>query len=162
MKVFSIIILLVTLVPACTSPAQPDSATPAISFEVRADNADRNLYYVQWHDTLGQAEGYTRSKWVKRPKEVWCVITNKNNDTLGRYMGSSTAQNFANFQSKDSIVVLHFMMGVNFFSDLFNEEKDVDSYVKEHQLPRKYGPITVDIRKELNKTTDLTPGMSSL
>ncbi|GAA4374888.1 hypothetical protein GCM10023186_06930 [Hymenobacter koreensis] len=133
-----------------------------ILFEVIPEDYERNLYSVEWKDTLGQSEGYQKSNLIKRPKEVWCVITNDRKDTLGYYQGLSTAQTFASFQSKDTIVTLNFMTGLNFFTDKFaNEQSMVDyektarDYSMDNKLPIHFEPIQINLKSDLRKKIDI-------
>jgi hypothetical protein len=133
-----------------------------ISFDIIPEDYERNLYSVEWKDTLGQAEGYKGNKLIKRPKEVWCVITNDRKDTLGYYQGLSTAQTFAGFQSKDTIVTLNFMIGLNFFTDKFDSgksiadyEKAAHDYSKDNKLPIVFEPIQINLKTDLRKKYDI-------
>jgi hypothetical protein len=138
------------------------NSTMRISFYVIPEDYDRDLYSVEWTDTLGYAEGYEGSKLIKRPKEVWCVITNDSKDTLGYYKGLSTAQTFAGFQSKDTIVTLNFMIGLNFFTDKFDNgqsmadyEKVARNYSKNNKLPIIFEPIQINLKTDLRKKYDI-------
>jgi hypothetical protein len=133
-----------------------------ISFDILPEDYERNLYTVEWTDTLGQAEGYQGRKLLKRPKEVWCVITNDRKDTLGYYRGLSTAQTFAGFQSKDTIVTLNFMIGLNFFTDKFDSGKSMPDYEKaaydysqDNKLPIVFEPIQINLKSDLRKKFDI-------
>jgi hypothetical protein len=133
-----------------------------ISFDILPEDYERNLYTVEWTDTLGQAEGYQGRKLLKRPKEVWCVITNDRKDTLGYYRGLSTAQTFAGFQSKDTIVTLNFMIGLNFFTDKFDSGKSMADYEKaaydysqDNKLPIVFEPIQINLKSDLRKKFDI-------
>ena len=138
------------------------NSTMRISFDVIPEDYERNLYTVEWADTLGQAEGYQGRKLIKRPKEVWCVITNNSKDTLGYYQGLSTAQTFAGFQSKDTIVTLNFMIGLNFFTDKFDSgksmadyEKAAHDYSRANKLPIVFEPIQINLKTDLRKKYDI-------
>ena len=134
-------------------------------FEVIPEDYERNLYYVAWEDTLGLSEGYQGDKWLERPKEVWCVITNDNKDTLGCYEGLSFAQESAWFQSKDTIVTLNFMIGLNVFTDkltdkleeLNNEDfiKFVQKYLNDNHLPIIFEPIKINLKTDICKKYDI-------
>ncbi|HMK27075.1 MAG TPA: hypothetical protein VK483_13680 [Chitinophagaceae bacterium] len=133
-----------------------------LTFEVIPEDFEKNLYYVEWNDTLGQSDGYQGDKLIKRPKEVWCIITNDSKDTLGYYRGLSTAETFAGFQSKDTIVTLNFMIGLNFFTDKFesgqNEddyEKAARDYSKDNKLPIVFEPIQINLKTDLRKKYDM-------
>lgn len=116
-----------------------------LSFQIIPEDFDKGLYYVEWEDTLGLSEGYLEGDFAKRPKEIWCVITNDRNDTLGYYRGLSTAQTFSPFQSIDSVVILNFMIGVNFFSD----KSQPDLQLAEN--PIQYEPVRINIQTDLRK-----------
>ena len=129
-----------------------------MDFEIIPEDYDRNLYTVEWKDTLGQSEGYQGEEFTKRPKEIWCVITNERKDTLGYYRGLSTAQTFAGFQSKDTIVTLNFLIGLNFFTDKFENgqskadfEKAARDYSIENKLPIVFKPIKINLKTDLRK-----------
>ena len=129
-----------------------------LTFEVIPEDYEKHFYSIEWKDTLGQSEGYIGNKWFTRPKEIWCIITNHQNDTLGYYRGLSTAQTFAYFQSTDTLVTLNFMIGLNFFSDKFGSgenmvefEKNAKQYSKENRLPIVFEPIQLNLKTDLRK-----------
>lgn len=123
-----------------------------LTYQVVPEDPERGWYYVEWKDTLGLAEGYLDADFLKRPKEIWCVITNKKNDTLGYYRGRSMAQTFADFISTDTIVTLNFMTGMNLFSDKsFKTETEWGNHIKQNRLPIKYEPIEINIQRDLRK-----------
>ena len=163
--IFFIILLIVLGLFSCrqkNSSTDNSKSRMKISFDVIPEDYERNLYSVEWIDTLGQAEGYGGSKLIKRPKEVWCVITNDRKDTLGYYQGLSTAQTFAGFQAKDTIVTLNFMIGLNFFTDKFDTgksiadyEKAADDYSKDNKLPIVFEPIQINLKTGLRKKYDI-------
>ena len=133
-----------------------------LAFEIIPEDFERNIYTVEWRDTLGQSEGYQGDKLIKRPKEVWCIVTNDNNDTLGYYRGLSTAQTYTEFQSKDTIVTLNFMIGLNFFTDKFENgqnmadyEKTAWDYSKTNKLPIVFETVRVNLKTELRKKFDI-------
>lgn len=133
-----------------------------ISFEVIPEDYERNLYTVNWTDTLGKKEGYIDNKFTKRPQEVWCIITNKKQDTLGYYKGLSTVQTYASFQTKDTTITLNFIIGLNMFNNKFDTiqnmadyEKTVNNYLKSHRLPLKFEPIYINLNTDLRKQFNL-------
>lgn len=139
-----------------SNPADNAKSSMRLSFEIIPEDFERNLYYVEWKDTLGQSEGYQGDKFIKRPKEVWCVITNGIKDTLGYYRGLSTARTFAGFQSKDTIVTLNFMIGLNFFTDKFENAQSLADYESNNQkLPMIFEPIQINLKTDLRKKYDI-------
>jgi hypothetical protein len=113
------------------------------------EDYDKNFYSVEWSDTLGQSKGYSI---IKRPEELQCIIKNKAQDTLGYYIGLSTPQTFAYFQTTDSLVTLNFKISINIFSEDFNNNDNVrKEYVKKDSVPRELEPISVNIKNDLRK-----------
>lgn len=133
-----------------------------LTFEVFPENYERKLYTVQWKDTLGQKEGFIGNKWLTRPKEIWCVVTNSKKDTLGYYVGLSMAQDFVTFESSDSIITLNLMIGLNFFSDKFGTGENMQDfqnnarqYSKDNRLPIVFEPIELNLKTDLQKKYDI-------
>lgn len=133
-----------------------------LTFEVIPEDYERHVYVVDWKDTLGLSEGYQGKSFVKRPKEVWCVITNTENDTLGYYKGLSTAWTFSGFQSNDTIIYLNFMIGLNIFTDKFESAKSKEAYEKmirayseKNRLPLIFEPVRINLMTDLRKKYDL-------
>ena len=120
-----------------------------LTLEVIPEDYDKNLYFVQWTDTLGQSKGYNT---IKRPEELQCVIKNKKQDTLGYYIGLSTPQTFAYFQTTDTAITINFKISINIFSEAFNSNDNIrKEYLKRDSIPRELEPVTVNIKKELRK-----------
>ena len=113
-----------------------------------------NQYSVNWNDTLGKSEGYLPEKFLMRPKEIKCVITNDKNDTLGYYKGLSMAQSFAYFHTTDSIVNLNFMIGLNMFSDKFQGEEG-KKYWESNRKIINFKPIRLSLKSSLRKKTEV-------
>lgn len=116
-----------------------------------------NQYSIMWKDTLGYSEGYTEGSmsFIKRPREIWCVITSLNNDTLGYYQGLSTAQTFTYFNSTDSIVNLNFMIGLNIFSDKLDSDTLDSDYEKLLNSPIKFKALNININEYLNNEREI-------
>lgn len=145
-NLISHISILCTIPILCIILSCSDSLTEKVRIKFEVLPERENLYFITWIDTLGHAEGY-RENFIKRPRETWCVITNSENDTLGRYTGLSTAQIFAYFETSDSVVFINFMTGLNLFPDKYLNENEMDKY------PLRYEPIRFnlsEIRKEMN------------
>ena len=145
-----------------TKPVNNSKSRLKLSFEVIPEDYEKHFYSVEWKDTLGQSEGYKGNKWFTRPKEIWCVVTNYKNDTLGYYTGLSTAQTSAWFQTTDTLVTLNFMVGLNFFSDKFGSGKDMlefennaRKYSKDNKLPIVFEPIQLNLKTDLQKNYDI-------
>jgi hypothetical protein len=157
--------LLLLFILGCKNPNNSESETKErmkLTFQIIPEDGD--LYYVEWKDTLGLNDGYHEDvlNWIKRPKETWCIITNEKNDTLGYYLGLSTAQSFAYFSTTDSIINLNFMTGLNFFSDLFenqtslkDHQKAAQEYLNKHRLPLKYKPLNININTDQRKEFEI-------
>jgi len=109
-----------------------------------------NSYSLLWTDTLGSSQNYT---FTERPKEVWCIATNSKNDTLGYYMGRSTAQTYMEFNSADSVIFLNFMIGLNFFSNKW--ENDTEYKKETDNFPIHYKPVSIDLRSDLRKEIEI-------
>jgi hypothetical protein len=120
-----------------------------LTFQVNAEDYDKHEYSVEWTDTLGQSKGYNV---IKRPEELQCIIKNEKQDTLGYYIGLSTPQTFAYFQTTDTIITLNFKISINIFSEVFNNNDDIRrEYLKKDSIPKELEPITVNIKKDLRK-----------
>jgi len=157
---FAIVIFL--LLVSCKLPKEKTEIAKlkmSITFNVVPEDYERNLYYVEWEDTLGQSESYTGDKQLNRPTEVWCVITNDRKDTLGNYQGLGTARTFTGFQTKeDTTVTLHFMIRLNMFTDKFDkgqslseQYKAAQDYAYKNKLPVMFKPIQINLKTDLRK-----------
>jgi hypothetical protein len=158
-----IVLFFLTVIYGCKFQGKSENIEKtkmSLSFQIIPEDYERNIYSIEWNDTLGLSEGYMKNKikWLKRPQEVWCIITNRNNDTLGYYQGLSTAQTFTYFQTTDTTVILNFMIGLNFFTDKHEDVIDKDAYLKvaqdyskEHNLPIEFEPIEFDMKTELRQ-----------
>ena len=123
-----------------------------LKYEIIPEDYERNLYSVDWTDTLGLSEGYLADKIFERPKEIWCFVINNENDTLGYYHGLSTPQTFCYFQTTDSIITLNFMIGLNILPRKF--EKDTTGakeYFESNKTPVEFKPVKVNIKSDLRK-----------
>jgi hypothetical protein len=126
------------------NPVDKSKEKIKLTFQIIPEDYDKNLYVVEWKDTLGIKQGYNI---IERPKEIWCIITNRSNDTLGYYRGQSTAQTFAYFQSTDSIVTLNFMIGLT----LFRSAESLD--IK--QNPICFEPVEINLNIDLRKEFEM-------
>ena len=157
-KLHAILLLLVLTLLGCKQLKTSTEKTPEkmrLTFQIIPENQDRNLYYVEWKDTLGKSEGYLPDNILKRPKEIWCIVTNTSNDTLGHYTGLSTAQTFSYFQSNDSVVTLNFKVGLNIFSNKFDSAVTVSEFQTKNHLPVEFEPVDVNLKTDLRKKFNL-------
>ena len=151
-----IVILVVVAFFGCKQTSSPEKTKIQLKYEIIPEDYERNLYYVDWTDTLGLSEGYLPDKILKRPKEIWCLVTNNQNDTLGYYHGLSMAQTFCYFQTTDSIVNLNFMIGLNMFPDKFeNDTAGAKAYWETNKIPIEFEPVNVNIKYELRKEFEI-------
>lgn len=112
---------------------------------------DDGTYYIKWKDTLGQKNGFDQ---FNRPIEIWCVITNTKNDTIGYYKGLSTPQKMAYFTTKDSIINLDFKVGINFFSEIYygnSEKNNRKLWDLNVSKMTSFETIELDLKRELLK-----------
>jgi hypothetical protein len=139
------------------STIKPDTTKKKmkLTYDVIPEDYDRHLYYVEWYDTLGKSEGYLPKKILRRPKEVWCTITNKNNDTLGYYHGLSMAQTFAYFQTTDTVVTFNFRTGLNMFSDKLDDDKEGRKYWEANRIPIEFKPVNFNIKADLKRKFEI-------
>lgn len=136
----------------CAEKKHREKGEIKLTYTIVPEDFERNLYYVDWEDTLGLSEGYLPDNILGRPKEIWCFITNKKKDTLGYYHGQSMAQTYCGFQSKDSIVVLNFMVGLNMFPNAFDKDTTgLMAYWEAHKTPIALEPIEVNLETDLRK-----------
>jgi len=71
---------------------------------------------------------------------------------LGYYIGLSTPQTFAYFQTTDTAITINFKISINIFSEAFNNNDNIrKEYLKRDSIPRELEPVTVNIKKELRK-----------
>jgi len=115
-------------------------------------------YSISWNDSLCAEFISTKLNFLqKRPYELNCYITDRNNDTLGYYGPQSFQQQFTYFSTinkLDSVVNLNFKIGINPFSTfLENQSKE---YIKKfNEVNEKqifFEPIQLKLSSELKKT----------
>jgi len=123
-----------------------------LTYEIIPEDHDRNYFTVMWTDTLGLSEGYLPEKYPSRPKEIWCFVTNYENDTLGYYKGMSMPHRYCDFKSTDSIITLNFMIGLNILPGQFeNDTTGKAAYLKDNLTPKEFEPIRVNINTDLRQ-----------
>ncbi len=118
------------------------------------------LYCVKWNDTLCSE---FKSDWdylQKRPYELNCYITNRNNDTLGYYGPMSFQQQIAYFKTidnSDSIVNLNFKIGVNPFSTFLDKQSKgyIDKFNESNKEQTFFKSIQLDLNSVLKKEMEI-------
>lgn len=136
---------------ACLPMQKDKERTMKLQWELIPEDVEQHLYTLTWNDTLGQAEALPITQ---RPLEVWCIITNQQHDTVGYYQGLSSPRDFLGFQSEDSIVEIHFAIGMNFFSNHWQTAKQYEVYRESNKLPVLFVPIKVNLHKDLRHLMD--------
>lgn len=123
-----------------------------LTYEIIQENLKNNLYVLKWKDTLGLSKGYLPNNYFNRPKEVWCIITEKENDTIGYYCGSSMPRSYCYFTPTDSLVTLKFMVGFNILPKKFESDTlGMAAYLKASIKPKEFEPIHLNIRSDNEK-----------
>jgi hypothetical protein len=145
-KLFFIFILTIILGCADTSSKKSGKTSLTIDFEVIPEND--SSYTLVWTDTLGKSKGYSISQ---RPYELKCFFIDSK-DTAGYYNGLSTPDNSTWIETYDSTVTAHFELGINFFMEASEEERN-----KAFQNARttKFNSVKIDLRKGLRKKTEI-------
>ncbi|TVZ55867.1 hypothetical protein OD91_1139 [Lutibacter sp. Hel_I_33_5] len=106
---------------------------------------ERGNYELRWKDTLGKKNGYTK---FNRPFELWTVLWDKNNDTIGKYSGFGAPQKSTDFYTTDSVIKIDFKLGVNYFyQGYFNKTDEEKKQLWNKNLKRitKYKPVFIDL-----------------
>ena len=115
-------------------------------------------YSISWNDSL--CAEFIETEWdflQKRPYELNCYITDRNNDTLGYYGPQSFQQQFAYFSTidkSDSIVNLNFKIGINPFSTfLETQTKDyIEKFNKVNERQTFFEPVKLELSSKLLQT----------
>lgn len=157
MKLFlSLFTILSIFIISCTN-TKKERIQIKFKYEIINEDIDKNLFYINWKDTLGLNEGYTPNSINEKTKELWCYITNKQNDTLGYYKGLSTSQTGTFFQSKDSLIILNFKIGPTMFPEKFkNDTTGMKAYFKKNKLPIELKPFEFNLKNNVNKEFEVT------
>lgn len=128
-------------------------STIQITYEIIPEDYEQNHFTVKWKDTLGLGEGYLPEKFFSRPKEIWCNVTNRENDTLGYYKGMSMPHDYCDFKTTDTLVTLNFMIGLNILPEKFeNDTTGATEYIKANQNPVEFKPIEVNMNTDLRQS----------
>jgi hypothetical protein len=149
MKTIHLIILLSLSIGCSETEKTKEQIQLGINFIIVPEN-DIGGYHVEWKDTLGLSQNYGTHQ---RPLELWCIVKNEENDTLGYYKGLSTPQRFTYFITQDSIVYLEFKRAANFWSDMYHgkSEKENKKLWEKNAKIIDFDPVSVNIKKDLRK-----------
>ena len=156
MKAFLIAITIIGVF-GCNNSVKNDLSQKEmeLTFYIYPEDISNNSFVIEWQDTLGIDLGYKDFKLNKRPQEVWCVLTNSKQDTLGYYRGRSTPDQYCFFESTDSIVNLNFMIGANFFSEQIGSKENYIEYSKQNKLPIYFEAIQFNLKTQLRDSIKL-------
>ncbi|MFK7937478.1 MAG: hypothetical protein AB8G22_28440 [Saprospiraceae bacterium] len=155
MKILLEILILFTILRvSCSENVKPEKLNVDkvnLKIEIIPEFGD-NGYSISWNDTLCSE---FKSKWnylQLRPYELYCYITNNNNDTLGYYRGLSSPQQFTYFETKvreDSIIKVDFLVGINHFSEFLSEQ--TPKYINQFNENNKERIVFERVEFNLNK-----------
>ena len=117
-------------------------------------------YSLSWKDTLCSNFADDKRYLEKRPYELNCYILNKNNDTLGYYIGLSSPRQWTYFQTKDStdsMIYLNYSVRINHFSSFLAEQSKeyIDNFNNRHKEQIQFKSIALDINTALRKNKEI-------
>ena len=154
-KTILIILIISFFTISCNEKPQAEKFNSlGINFRIIPEYND-GTYYVEWKDTLGQKNGFDQ---FNRPLEVWCIVKNLTNDTIGYYKGLSTPQKMSYFTTTDSIVSLEFKVGINTFSEVYynqSEKENKKLWNFNAQRMTDFEPIELNIKRDLRKEQNI-------
>lgn len=119
-------------------------------------------YALVWKDTLGKADSKEAQTFLmNRTNELYCYILNNQQDTLGYYRGLSTPRQWTYFQTKtpkDSLVYLHFSVGINHFSTLLSKytKKEIRQFNRINKRTVQFKPVIISLDTALRIPYSLT------
>jgi len=159
---FLFIILNLTLLTGCLYKVKPKKLIierMKLEIEITPETGNGG-YSISWNDTLCPE---FKSNWdylQKRPYELYCYITNSNNDTLGYYYGLSSPRQFTYFQTnsaKDSIINLGFLVGVNHFSGFLAEQTQdyINQFNENNEDGIEFELIRLNLSEVARKKTEI-------
>jgi hypothetical protein len=88
-----------------------DQEPMEIFINIIPEDPEKNLYVIEWIDTIGQAEGHLQ---YNRPFELHCYVRDVNG-LQGKYSGLSTQMTHCGFQSSEKEIQVYFMKRFNPF-----------------------------------------------
>ena len=114
-------------------------------------------YSISWNDSL--CAEFIATEWdflQKRPYELNCYITDRNNDTLGYYGPQSFQQQFAYFRTNeksDSIVNLNFKIGINPFSTYLETKSKgyIEKFNKMNEKQTFFKTVELELKSKMQK-----------
>jgi hypothetical protein len=154
---FVIFVLLIGV--SCSNrPYTIDEKNIPIQLEIIPEDGNGG-YALLWNDSLCPSFLDSSQFLAERPYELYCFVTNSNNDTLGRYTGLSSPRQFTYFQvnpTTDSLINIPFRVGINHFSRYLQQQSK--SYIRKfnqnNTLPVVFETVTLNLndvkRKKLN------------
>lgn len=118
------------------------------------------VYSISWNDTLCSEFNSEWNYLQIRPYELYCYITNLNEDTLGYYCGLSSPRQFTYFQTKasdDSIVNANFFIGINHFSEFISVQTQeyIDQFNKINEGRIEFTQIRLNLNDVMRKKMEI-------
>lgn len=156
-RYFLLSILFCVVVAGCTTKThstEKEKLKLQIQIIPEGITNDSIPYHALWWK-IPEESDTTLFRDVKDPEEIWCIILNSGQDTLGYYMGRSTPMPFTYFNATDSIIHIRFMIGVNFFSEAIKTEAEYEKLIKQIEKPIEFEPIEVNINQHLRDTLEI-------
>ena len=130
-----------------------------LAIEIIPDFGDTG-YSISWKDTLCSEFKNEWNYLDLRPYELYCYITNRNNDTLGYYRGLSTPRQFTYFDTKsevDSIIKIDFSVGINHFSEFLAKQTPeyIDQFNHRNKERIVFEKVEFNLNRDLRKKVSL-------
>lgn len=153
MKYISLVILTLSFCIGCTKEKKPSEKEKlSIQVQIIPEGVVNDIpYHALWWEVTNTKDS-SHFKTIKDPEEIWCVILNSRQDTLGYYTGGSTPMPFTYFNAADSIINIQFMIGIDFFSSAIKEEEDYKKYLEQIETPIEFEPVEININQHLGDT----------
>lgn len=142
--------------PACA----PVKEAPALSIPDRLPLTyqvypeTKGSFAFSWKDTLGEGSGYHLHD---RPMELWCLVMDRQGDTLGLYKGLSTPMRFTYFYPRpgDSLIQVQFEVMGNYWSEFWQDSTQFPIWKHIADTRKKYKPLQIDMREVLYQEVEV-------
>lgn len=150
----------IVLLSACSSmPKKLNIETLAIEIEVVPEDYNGS-YSLSWVDGLCPEFNIDNRYLEDRPYELYCFITNRQNDTLGYYSGLSSPRQFTYFETNDtndSIINIQFLVGTNHFSAFLAEQSEeyIQQFNENNSDRIEFETVQLDLSKILRKKIEI-------